>query len=827
MIKRRCPTFALPAPRGRTHFPVRFAAVVGSKEQLREALAAAIGRRGRASTAGERRLAFLFSGQASQYAQMGAELYRHQPVFREEVDRCAEIVGNRLGRPLRDVLLGDDAESTLIDETAYTQPALFAVQAGLVALWRSWGIVPDVVLGHSVGEFAAAYCAGVYTLEQALGLLVERARLMQALPRDGAMAAIFSDEATVAAAIEQCGRADVAIAALNGPQNTVISGARDAVAALVARFEGVGIRCQSLTVSHAFHSPLMRPAADEFGSYRRCRAGPAAENRMDLDRVRRRRCRNRRMREYWCDHALNAVRFVDGNAGAWRDRRFRLRRDRAGQHLACARAAIRGEDAETAWLGSLGKRGELNEILTSLGELYRRGYDVDWDGFNRPYPRRRVSLPTYPFEHRRFWIEADATARSTASLSNGLTGVRLRSALPDAQFESTYSLQRFAYLDDHRIYGMPVLPTTAGLTALRDAARQYFGSDAVEIANLQYREAMVLPESGERIVQSILTPLDDSTAEFRFASIGANVADAWRTHMVGVARKEDSARSAQTVPFQLDHVRQRCAGSIPVERYYETLRALGLEYGASFRAIEMLQRGDGEVLTRVRLPPHLSVDGQSGLHPALLDACLHLYPALVDAYGDFTQAANEPRRTYLPVGVERFRCAGVRVPGGLGAWRASATGKRRHRRSFTVDIAIYQDDGRFAAAIEGLSLKPLPPEALRPHVATGTGHSASERRKPARRSEARGRGADAAAIRSRLREAAGAKRRELLIGFVRQEAMKTLGITETIDAARPLARVRARFADVGDAREPAGSRAWHQGLDREIDSGPQHRAARR
>src|SRR5262249_14610470 len=363
---------------------------------------------------------------------------------------------------------------------------------------------------------------------------------------------------------------------------------------------------------------------------------------------------------------------------------------------------------------SLNKRGELNEILTSLGQLYRRGYEVDWEGFNRPHPGRRVSLPTYPFERRRFWIEANAIPRSTAPPSNGLTGVRLRSALPDAQFESTYSLQRFAYLDDHRIYGMPVLPTTAGLTALRDAARQYFGSDAVEIANLQYGEAMVLPESGERIVQSILTPLDDSTAEFRFASIGTNdVADTWRTHMVGMARKEHPARNAQTVPFRLEQVRQRCANPLPTDRYYEALRALGLEYGASFRAIELMQRGNGEILTRVRLPPHLSVDGQSGLHPALLDACLHLYPALVDAYGDFTGTAKEQRCTYLPVGVERFRCAGVQA---REVW---VHGVRRQSGNvaselFTLDIAIYQDDSRFAAAIEGLSLKPLPPEVLRP-----------------------------------------------------------------------------------------------------------------
>ena len=777
------PDICFTSTSGRMHFPVRFAAVVGSKEQLREALAVESADGAAPRPTGERRLAFLFSGQASQYARMGAELYRHQPVFREEVDRCAEIVGNSLGQPLRDVLLCDDLDSSLIDETAYTQPALFAVQAGLVVLWRSWGIVPDVVLGHSVGEFAAAYCARVYTLEQVLGLLVERARLMQALPRDGAMAAIFSNEATVAAAIEQFDRPDVAIAALNGPENTVISGALDAVTALIARFEGLGIRCGLLTVSHAFHSPLMRPVADELGRIAAAVQGQPPKIAW-ISTVSATLMQEPPDARYWCNHALSAVRFVDAMRALGQSGVSDLVEIGPGSTLlALGRQNVK--ESKKAWLGSLSKRGELNEILTSLGELYRRGFDVDWEGFNRPCPRRRVSLPTYPFEHRRFWIEADATARSAGPLFNGLTGVRLRSAMPDAQFESTYSLQRFAYLDDHRIYGMPVLPTTAGLTALRDAARQYFGSDAVEIANLQYREAMVLPESGERIVQSILTPLDNSTAEFRFASIDTNGADTWRTHMLGLARKEDSARNAQSVSIQLDHVRQRCASSIPIDRYYETLRASGLEYGASFRGIKMLQRGSGEILTRVRLPTHLSVDGQSGLHPALLDACLHLYPALVDAYGDFTQAVEEPRRTYLPVSVERFRCAGVRAREVWvhGVRRQSGDGDEE---IFTVDIAIYQDDGRFAAAIEGLSLKPLPPEALRPKVTTGTADALSQTAETGATIRPARRAADAAAIRSQLRESRGAKRRELLIGLVRQEAMKTLGIAETIDAARPL-----------------------------------------
>jgi acyl transferase domain-containing protein/surfactin synthase thioesterase subunit len=763
---------------GRTHFPVRFAAVVGSKEQLRSALAAGSGDDAKPERAGQCRLAFLFSGQASQYARMGAQLYRHQPVFRQEVDRCAEIVGNRLGPPLTDVLLCDQGD--LIDETAYTQPALFAVQVGLVALWRSWGIVPDVALGHSVGEFAAAYCAGVYTLEQVLGLLAERAALMQALPRDGAMAAIFSDQDTVTASIEQLDRADIAIAALNGPQNTVISGARDAVTALIARFDRLGVRCQLLTVSHAFHSPLMQSAAAEFGRIAARVQGQTPKSAW-ISTVTAALMRKPPGAGYWGDHALNPVRFIDGMRALVQTGVSDFVEIGPGNTLlALGRQNVK--ESGRAWFGSLSKRGELKEILTSLGGLYCRGYDVDWKGFNRPHAGRRVSLPTYPFERRRFWIEADARARSTGPLSNGLTGVRLRSALPDAQFESTYSLQRFAYLDDHRIYGMPVLPTTVGLTALRDAARQYFSSDSVEIANLQYREAMVLPESGERLVQSILTPLNDSTAEFRFVSTGANGADMWRTHMVGVARKEDPARNGQSAAPQFDRIRQRCVSSIPIDRYYETLRALGLEYGASFRAIETLQRGNGEVLTRVRLPAPLSLDGQAGLHPALLDACLHLYPALVEDYGDFTQAAQVRRCTYLPASVERFRCANVhaREVWAHGVRRQSANG---HTDMFTIDVAIYQDDGRFAAAIEGLSLKSLPPEALR--LTPGTGDSPKQRAQAGLPSPSAGPSV-AAAMRTQLKEVSGAKRRELLVGLVRQEAMKTLGVTETIDASRPL-----------------------------------------
>jgi acyl transferase domain-containing protein/surfactin synthase thioesterase subunit len=766
------------ATSGRAHFPERFAAVADSTGHLQKALAAHSIEPADNRPDGTRRVAFLFSGQASQYAGMGAELYRHEPIFREELDRCTEIVGNRLRRPLKDVLFGE-CETATINETAYTQPALFAVQAALVALWRSWGIVPELVLGHSVGEFAAAYCAGVYTREQALELITERAQLMQAVRQDGAMAAVFANEKTTRRAIKHCGRADVVIAALNGPQNTVISGARKAVTAVTAHFESLGIRCQSLAVSHAFHSPLMRKAADELGRIAGRLRGQAPKITW-ISSVSAASMRRAPEARYWRRHALNAVRFVDAmRVLAGHGISDLIEIGPGGTLLALGQQSVEGTDK--AWLASLNKHGELREMLTSLGELYRRGYDIDWQRFNAPHAHRRVSLPTYPFERRRFWIDGEATTPRARASSTGLAGRRLRSALPEVQFESAYSLQRFAYLDDHRIYGMPVLPTTVGLTALRDAACLYFHSTAVEIANLQYREAMVLPQNGERTVQSIFMPLEDSAAEFRLASIGAGATEAWRTHMIGLARRRGSEGDASAVPLQLDHVRERCNHPIPIERYYPALRALGLDYGASFRGIEMLLRGDGEALTQVRLPAHLSDEDQSGLHPALLDACLHLYPALVDAYGDFEQAPQPQQPVYLPVGVERFRSAGTP---GRQVW---AHGVRRApagtSAALTVDIGIYHEDGRFAAAIEGLSLKQLPADAL--------GTSAVLEQAAAvcplpQTGYAIRRAPGVAEIRSQLGEASEARRRELLVAFVGAEAMQVLGMTETIDTARPL-----------------------------------------
>jgi acyl transferase domain-containing protein/surfactin synthase thioesterase subunit/acyl carrier protein len=700
---------------GRTHFPIRSCVLARSLPELQSAIADELATtRDGVEKRENRRLAFLFSGQGSQYAGMGKELYRSHPAFRGTIDRCAEALRDSLPRPLLEVLFGEGEASSLVHETAFTQPALFVVQAALTDLWRSWGIVPDVVLGHSVGEFAAAYCAGVYTLEDGLRLVTDRARLMQELPPKGTMASIFVAEAAVAKAIEQYDAEHIAIASVNAPQNTVISGDRALVAAIMEHFKGAGVRCRELTVSHAFHSPLIQPAIDAFAAvaasipasppkktWVSTATGVSVTGPVDA--------------QYWYDHGLNTVRFADGMK-ALSDLGVTdfVELGPSGTLLALGQQCVRG--GTQTWLGSLdNRRGDWTMLMTSLGELYRRGYEIDWDGFNQPNRRRRISLPTYPFERQRFWLDDDRTTgfspRSSRSGDGGLAGERLRSALPESQFEARYGLKLLPYLDDHRIYGMPVLPMTAAIAALCDAARRHFGTDEVALDNFQYRDALVLPETGERVVQAILTPVDGTTAECRLASIDLAMKEGWRTHIICLAQRAGAARTEQrSTSIELSEVRQRCATSISVDHYYLTLRELGLEYGPSFRGIESLHRGEHEVLAHVVMRQQ-PAETNSYLHPALLDACLHTYTALVEPDLDFDSTASRQRCCYLPIDFERFEdrrsethevwVHSVRRPGSEGA-----------ESRFTTDIAIYENGGSLIAEIRGLSLKPIPPDAF-------------------------------------------------------------------------------------------------------------------
>lgn len=416
---------------GRSHFDHRLAVVVESRNQLQAQLAAFAAAKetvglvkGQVSSKKRAKIAFLFTGQGSQYVDMGRQLYETQRVFRQALDRCDEILRSYLDQPLLKVLYPDremgstdlksnlSSVSSLLNETAYTQPALFALEYALFQLWKSWGIEPAIVMGHSVGEYVAACVAGVFSLEDGLKLIAERARLMQALPPDGAMVAVFASEAQVTAAIQPEAQT-VAIAAVNGPQSIVISGKQEAVERAIATLKTEGIKTKKLTVSHAFHSPLMEPILAEFHrvaaeviySPPRIKLISNVTGEMATDEI--------MTPEYWCRHVRQAVQFTQSMETLHRQGyqvfvELGPKPTLLGMGRYCLPDTEAHSQAAIQWLPSLYPgREDWYQLLQSLSALYARGAAVDWVSFDQDYPRRRLPLPTYPFQRQRYWVEFD------------------------------------------------------------------------------------------------------------------------------------------------------------------------------------------------------------------------------------------------------------------------------------------------------------------------------------------------------------------------------------------------------------------------------------
>jgi acyl transferase domain-containing protein len=398
------------ASAGRAHFEHRAAILGSTARELRERLAhLAQGNvlpevlQGRAS--GEApRVAFLFTGQGSQYAGMGRGLYEAWPVFREALDRCDAILEPHLGRSLLPVLFSGEA---LLSQTEWTQPALVSLELALAALLRSWGVRPAAVLGHSVGELAAACVAGVLSEEQVLPLAALRGRLMQALPEGGAMVAVRGDPARLLA--EAAAFDKVAAAAFNSPEDTVLSGEAGQLRELLDRLQVPAERTRWLRTSHAFHSPLMEPMLDAFEQALAGLKLGRPEVPLFANVTGARAGEEITTAAYWRRHVREPVRFAQGlgalmEAGV--DAIVEL-----GPHptlIPLGMAAQPG--AQVAWLHALRRgRDEAREVLAAAARLHLLGVELRWEEFHAGTPRRRVPLPGYAFQRQRFWLEG-ATA---------------------------------------------------------------------------------------------------------------------------------------------------------------------------------------------------------------------------------------------------------------------------------------------------------------------------------------------------------------------------------------------------------------------------------
>jgi len=408
---------------GRAHFPERVAIIGESTRQIRDGLIECSGQKTNSSIAFEEPIslksppvAFLFSGQGSQYVGMGCDLYETSPTFQRILDRSDELLREYLEKPLLSVLYPESGEQSLVDNTAYCQPALFAIEYALAELWRSWGIQPAVVMGHSVGEYTAACVAGAFSFEDGLRLIAERGRLMQSLPAGGRMAAVFTNLQSVEAAIISMGTRSVSIAAINGPELVVISGQGHDVQAVLDRLESEGVKSSDLVVSHAFHSPLMHPIADAFGRVA-ARVQYGQLNTTFVSTVTGSVADTKLVGapDYWRRQIIAPVQFMAAiRTIEQQGVKTLLELGPRPVLLGMSRSCL---GTEVTYLPSLRPgRGNWLQMLESLRTLYLSGSDINWAGFERDYPRSRVTLPAYPFQRTRYWFDSGPKRSKTVRL---------------------------------------------------------------------------------------------------------------------------------------------------------------------------------------------------------------------------------------------------------------------------------------------------------------------------------------------------------------------------------------------------------------------------
>ncbi len=694
---------------GRSHYNYRLAVVAQTPQQLSKTLSDFVAKKETPELfyqaikhQKQAKIAFLFTGQGSQYEGIAQQLYQTQPTFRNSLNYCAELLKNYLDIPLLDILYSPQHQS-LIHQTLYTQPALFAVEYSLFQLWKSWGIQPDIVMGHSLGEYVAACVAGVFSLEDGLQLVVNRARLMQKLPQNGEMVVVFANEETVQACLESQPNL-VEIAVINSPQNIVISGETQAVNRVVESLNQQGYKTQKLPVSHAFHCHLVEPMLAEFREV----AEKIQYHLPSIDMISNvtgtLATEEITTPEYWCRHLRQTVKFAGGM-----EKLKQLGIDIFVEIGSKPTLINLGKnclgEGEKLWLASLTpKRENWETILSSLSQLYVAGVEVNWVEFERDYSRQRVALPTYPFQRQRYWQDIPKIRLSSfAQNSHPLLGDKVNLAHSKTiHFESKLSQNFPAFLQDHQIFNQAILPASAYLEMALAAGKKIHSKRQFCLEDVVLHQAMILPENESKTVQLILTPQENQDYRFEIFSF-QDTSQTWVNHASG--RLTLQVNQVHTdKPLNLQTLETETVRNI--ETLYQAYQEKGIRYGEYFRIIDKIYTRYNpeykQVFVQIKPSKTLQKDFNNyQVHPILLDAC---FQAVGAAFSD------EQLETYLPISVHQFIV--YETLNQESYWSQVKLHKTSNSQAYFADIVITNSAGKVIAEVNQLKVQAVSPEAI-------------------------------------------------------------------------------------------------------------------
>ncbi|MFJ8330555.1 type I polyketide synthase [Streptomyces sp. NPDC094437] len=651
------------------------------------------------------KVAFVFSGQGTQYPRMARELYEREPEFAAAVDRCAAVMDEELTVPLRQILFEEDPDRDIHD-TRFAQPALFAVEYGLAVLLRSWGITPAAVTGHSLGEVVAACVGGLLTLEDAAGFSVLRGRLMSELPRDGRMLMLGADEETVRGWL--AGRTDSAgIASVNGPRNVVVSGTADAVDEIAALAERARVEAAWLRTSHAFHSQLMDPALP--GLYKCAAAfqpGHPDPSIPVISGLTGRALTGEEGPDHWTAQARDAVRFDDAlrtvvDAGCTVIVEI-------GPHPALLRQITEafGEQGVTA-VGTLDRdRRDVRHLLGTAGALFTSGAALD---LARLYPgahyRRTSAAPQYPFRKDRYWWTEDPESTraepTPAATPTPVPVTAVQRAEPSDHVHEE-RLTTAAPWSDHRVHGATVFPATGYLElAVRALTTAGAAADTpVELTGVGFTRPFVLARGAVTLARATLTGAPDAPRRFTITGTTEGATAPANEHCHGTIRPLDRTTGTRTGRLP-EALRAEIPTPLAPVKLYGKLRDDGLEHGYHFSTVRELWVATPdreEALARITVVPDgAPAERHTHRTATMLDGCLQLAAALFVTADDTLAPGG-----YLPVAVQRLVLTGP-LPAQL--WARLRRRPLDSRTAFAVDLLVTDDQGAVVAEFEGVEYR--------------------------------------------------------------------------------------------------------------------------